>query len=536
MEATRSRQHHAAAHERVAGCARLSVLPEDIGMAVSVEVGHADYFPSKGLAMDDVARSKRSAVVHKGVRDISGGLVLEHKIGMPVRIEIGSGHEFPGSGEAMKEGRSVHRSRAVHTGAVGRRCSLRERILAELKISSPAFPRLERIFPPEAYSRMSLLTNPDKTVYSVFTLRERHSMPNSFDSPLLYQKIYQDIEKKIVTGELRYMEQIPVLPDLCKVYGVSEAPVRRAIDELSRAGLVVKRRGRGQGTFVIKRLIRATVRVLLLADFDIHRSTQAACHEVFDLMAGVHEAAREAGCEVQQVSREGFDHLPRAGVGTGYLVIAMSAREYRQGIALAESQSAPCVLLNPPSAEGKASVRVDMELGAFLGVNYLAQLGHRRIAYVGGVHSEWALPRLQGYRNALASNGLTADPALVRDTNGIDAEQDAVALDSLMALAEPPTAIFAGSDYRALHLLAHGKQRGIRVPQDLSLCGYDNISEVANIEPALTTVHHPLIELGKVGVELLLERLTAVSPMDAPMDRLIKPQLMVRDSCASPRR
>lgn len=355
----------------------------------------------------------------------------------------------------------------------------------------------------------------------------------STDSRLLYQQIYQDLESKIATGQIGYMEQIPVLPDLCRIYGVSAAPVRRALDELARAGLIVKRRGRGQGTFAIKCVARTTLRVLLIGDFDIYKSPIEVCFEIFDLLAGIREASKEQGCEVQMVSLKGADTLPPVSGETGYLIISMSWAGYEQGVALAERHQAPYVLVNPPWS-GHPCVRVDMEQGAFLGVNYLAQLGHRRIAYLGAREGDWFAPRFSGYQKALAANGLDLDEALIKETDGIDPQQDWDALDTLLALPTPPTALFACSDYRALHLLVHCKRSGILVPQNLSICGYDNINEVANAEPAITSVHHPRQELGKRAVELLAGLIKGEAFEDR--DLVATPQLIVRDSCTRPRR
>jgi DNA-binding LacI/PurR family transcriptional regulator len=350
----------------------------------------------------------------------------------------------------------------------------------------------------------------------------------------LYRRIYEDLEQKINTGEIRYMERLPVLPDLCEIYGVSDAPVRRALDDLARAGLVVKRRGRGQGTFAIKRLSHITVRVLLLADFDVYRSAIETCHEVFDLLDGIREAARDVGSRVQQVSCTSIDSLPPADVDTGYLVIAMSTRDYEEGVRLAARDRAPCVLVNPPH-RGPTCVRVDIEQGARLGVNYLAQLGHRRIGYVGSTRSEWMAPRFAGYRLALEANGLALDPDLVRETDGVDPKQDEEALNSLLALQRLPTCLFAASDYRAIRLLSHCRRRGIIVPQRMSICGYDNIDEAVSVEPALTTVHHPRRELGATALELLRAQLRGEAPA-AGVDHVVAPQLIVRGSSGPPAR
>jgi DNA-binding LacI/PurR family transcriptional regulator len=353
------------------------------------------------------------------------------------------------------------------------------------------------------------------------------------DRQPLHRQIYCDLERRISTGEIRYMEQIPPLPSLCARYGVSAITVRKALDELARDGLIIKHRGRGKGTFAIKRLARTRIRVMLIASFDIYKSPIETCHEVFDLLAGIREAAAECGSEVQFISSVGFDSLPKAEADTGYLIIAMTWAEYEQGALLAARHQAPCVLVNPPQA-GYECIRVDMEQGAFLGVNYLIQLGHRRIAYLGATHGDWFAPRISGYHKALAANGLESDPALVCKTNGIDPQQDWQALDSLLALPAPPTAVFATSDHRALHLMAYCKREAILVPQQLSICGYDNIQEASSIQPAVTTIHHPRQELGKSAVEMLARLLKGETP--EIKDVVISPQLMVRDSCGAPRR
>ncbi len=359
---------------------------------------------------------------------------------------------------------------------------------------------------------------------------------------LLYRQVYDDIRAKIVSGELAIQQHLPTLPELCDLYQVSEAPIRRALDDLSREGLILRTRGRGKGTTVIKRPVAATLRVLLIAGFNLQKSSIETCHEVFDLLAGIEAAALETGCRVQQVSSNGFDSLPPADSMTGYLIIGMNREEYQQGLRLAAIHRVPAVLVNPPSAGG-AAVRVDIEQGGFMAADALVQMGHRRIAYVGGTHSEWGLPRFAGYQRALAESALAFDPALVRETEGVEPGQDWQALESLLALPDPPTAIFTASDYRALHLMAYCRQNGIAVPRQLSICGYDDIREVSGVEPAVTTIHHPRQELGRMAVALLTDILLRQNGKEASngtladlviADLVIQPTLILRDSCAPP--
>ncbi len=349
----------------------------------------------------------------------------------------------------------------------------------------------------------------------------------------LHQRIYDDILQKINTGEFRYLEAIPALPDLCKLYGVSEAPVRKALDELAHAGFVLKKRGKGRGTIVTKRLTEYTVRTLLVADVERQYSAIETYHEVLEIMLGIVSGAKQHGCRLEQISMSGFHNVPPADASTGYVVLAMSWNEYMQGLQLAESQRSPCVLVNAPGA-GYPSVRVDMERGAYVATNYLVQLGHKRIAYVGRNDTEWSRPRFDGYVRACKEAGIELDPALVKRTNGVLQDEDWNALDELMGLTNRPEAIFATSDYRAMHLLARCKQVGINVPQELSICGYDDISESTSIQPALTTVQHPRYELGELAVEMLVSMMDGLP--NASDERVVQPQLKMRDTCTTPRR
>ena len=354
-------------------------------------------------------------------------------------------------------------------------------------------------------------------------------------SPLIHQRIYDDLAGKITRGDIAYLEQIPVLPDLCTIYGASHVTVRRALEALERDGFVRRQRGRGKGTFAVKRSAKATIRLLFVGEADVLRSPVELCHEIFDLIAGIREAAARQNAVVHTISPTSFDSLSATGAtheALGYLIIAMDWAGYCQGVQMASRHNAPYVLVNPP-LPGYPSVRVDMDHAAFLGVQYLARLGHQRIAYVGGAEGDWFAPRWSGYRRALASHGLPYDPALFAPTDGVTREQDEQALETLMALSNPPTAIFASSDYRALHLMAHCRRLGIAVPDDLSLCGYDNIGEAADVLPALTTVNHPRLEQGAEAVALLLDLLNGGKSNHT--DRRIPPHVVERESCALPK-
>jgi DNA-binding LacI/PurR family transcriptional regulator len=110
-------------------------------------------------------------------------------------------------------------------------------------------------------------------------------------------------------------------------------------------------------------------------------------------------------------------------------------------------------------------------------------------------------------------------------------DADANALAELLSVEPPPTAIFASTDYRALHLMDACRQRGLAVPSQISICGYDDISEAADVNPSLTSVHHPCRELGRIAVDRLYD---LIHKKSAPSDVVVRPHLVERESCAPP--
>ncbi|WP_133649856.1 LacI family DNA-binding transcriptional regulator [Paraburkholderia flava] len=166
----------------------------------------------------------------------------------------------------------------------------------------------------------------------------------------------------------------------------------------------------------------------------------------------------------------------------------------------------PTVLLNCYTSDGGQSSVVPAEVaGGHLATEYLLRSGHRRIGYVNG--EPWqdaAKDRLKGYRTALATADLPFAQELVRDgdwSSGAGFEHTL----SLMREANPPTAIFCANDLMALGAIEALKQLGHRVPEDVSVLGYDDQEIARHTHPPLSTVVLPNYELGRWAVETLLQ-------------------------------
>jgi LacI family transcriptional regulator len=150
-----------------------------------------------------------------------------------------------------------------------------------------------------------------------------------------------------------------------------------------------------------------------------------------------------------------------------------------------------------------ASVGATNWAGGIAATEHLIGCGHTRIAAIGGpTDFLCSRARLDGYRSALERAGLRYDPALIRHGN-FHHEAGFACGGDLLAVDNPPTAIFAGSDEQALGVYEAARQRGMRIPQDLSVVGFDDLPMAQWVSPPLTTVRQPLAEMGSVAAEML---------------------------------
>ena len=171
--------------------------------------------------------------------------------------------------------------------------------------------------------------------------------------------------------------------------------------------------------------------------------------------------------------------------------------------------------------------------GAGEAVRHLLGLGHRRIAAITGPR-DWVATeeRRRGYHAALASYGILPDPRLEIEAD-FEIPGGARAATRLLETAEPPTAIFAFNDNLAIGAIQAARAHGLRVPEDLSVVGFDDSEHASLITPTLTTVRQPLAEMGRTAVNLLRRLLDGQRVETLHVE--LGTRLVVRDSTAPPR-
>lgn len=258
-----------------------------------------------------------------------------------------------------------------------------------------------------------------------------------------------------------------------------------------------------------------------------------------EIIRGVENVARANGLSVV-LTESGNRHSPAAEWVEGVMrrrpvgVVLVFSDLVEEAKAKLRSRAIPFVIIDPAGdpAPDVPSVGSANWSGGLMATRHLIELGHTRIAAITGPEDMMcSLARLDGYRSAMNTAGLPIDNALLRFGNfQVDGAREIA--HELLAMDDRPTAIFAGSDLQALGVIEAARARGLRVPLDLSIVGYDDLQLAQWSSPALTTVHQPLMKMAEEASRLVL-RMSEADLGNVPrMD--LATHLVVRESTASP--
>lgn len=197
------------------------------------------------------------------------------------------------------------------------------------------------------------------------------------------------------------------------------------------------------------------------------------------------------------------------------------------------SRRIPAVFVDPWGNPilGTMSVQSDNWSGGLFATRHLVELGHQRIGTITGPDGVMcSIARLDGYRTALHEAGLGFDPRLIRQGRFSVADGERFAME-LLNLDDRPTAIFAQSDFLAMGVYKAAKRLGIRIPEELSVVGFDDIQTAGFMGPALTTIHQPLMEMAARAATMILD---ARSGQTVDPRAILPNTLVVRESTCPP--
>lgn len=254
---------------------------------------------------------------------------------------------------------------------------------------------------------------------------------------------------------------------------------------------------------------------------------------VAELIQGIGEVCREHNLTlllVPPLNGSLDSAITRAAVD-GFISLGLNAGD--RTVETLGRLDLPWVLLDSDPPNGGTAVNVDDFGGAVLAANHVLGLGHRAIAIVGlgparGERARQGVGarRLAGYRQAIKAAGA---PQPVLDAAGVTFASGATAFRRLWQGNRKPSAVLAMSDMAAIGLMAAARDAGVRVPEDLSVVGFDDLPVAAWVHPGLTTVRQPIVEKGRQAARLLVASL-AGQPVHSP--KPLRTELIVRGSTA----
>lgn len=216
----------------------------------------------------------------------------------------------------------------------------------------------------------------------------------------------------------------------------------------------------------------------------------------------------------------------------GLLLASVHMRD--ETIQEVEKSGVPYVLVNRGNRKDTgAYVVADNAAGARMAVRHLISLGHRKIAHIAGfLYTDTGIERMEGYRKELNLADIPSNPEYMVEA-GYTEREGYKAMRKLLLLPDRPTAVFAANDLLAMGALMAMHENGVRVPEDISIVGFDDIWVVERITPALTTVKVPLYEMGSLAMNMLFHKM---KDLQVEQERIVlEPSLVVRRSTAEAR-
>ncbi|WP_282939812.1 substrate-binding domain-containing protein [Paenibacillus sp. RC67] len=304
----------------------------------------------------------------------------------------------------------------------------------------------------------------------------------------------------------------PTIKDVAKAADVSVATVSRVLHNL--AGYSDKTRQKVmraveelgyQPNAIARGLVNKRTQTIGVLFPDVSSSFSS------DILRGIEEIAQEKGfsvivCNTAEEGKRTMKYLQvlREKQVDGIVFTSEVLKdEYFQAI---KEMRVPVILVNTMSQKFMIPyVKVDDRQAAYHATDYLIQKGHREIAMLTGSMKDQiaGFPRFDGYRQALADNGIEFDESRVA-CGDFELESSRKAMKKLLAEASPFTALFAASDEMAIGAMRAALEQGLKIPDDISIIGYDDLKFARMVYPPLTTIHQPLTAMGRLASEKLI--------------------------------
>ena len=341
-------------------------------------------------------------------------------------------------------------------------------------------------------------------------------MSNAKES--LWEKVSANLKEKIGRGRFD-KKKFPTLREICLQYEVSEITARRVIAELAAQGLIKK--STKTGSSVIK--MDDTVKEIFL--ISPANNSQSIIYS--QINQGIIEEAAKNNIAIKTVSSDfilnNLDTIKELN-----LIAPASEKTLFEKLKDQNQELWRIVKYHSITKDKNFStVRADLKAAAVIAMKHLINRGHKRIGFITGKSGLWFASRFEAYTTSLSDAGIGTDPEFIKGVEKGNYGETETAMKSLMKLKNPPTAVFAATDIHALNILIFCNKNKIKVPEKLSVCGFDNLPESGFYSPPLTTVDTNWKKQGAEAVKLFQNEDFLNGKI---IDIKIKPELVVRKS------
>lgn len=331
----------------------------------------------------------------------------------------------------------------------------------------------------------------------------------------------------------------PTIKDIAREAGVSIATVSRTINGEDGVGPETRERiqtiARRLNYFPNLSARGLVARKPNAIGIVIPRTSEFAFSNPYysEILKGIEQKTRESGHYLvfSFAEEDCYARMVQHQLAAGIIVLANRMDDPR--VEEAWRMKIPLVLIPGNSRQpGIPSVDVDNLDAAYQAVRHLVHLGHRRIAFINGpVNSKYSSERLDGYRKGLKKNGLTPQKGWVLESD-FTQQGGYQGMKKLLSLQAPPTAVLVINDFSAMGALRAAREKGWRIPKDISIVGFGDVPFSSMTDPPLTTIREPFQQMGMEAAGILLNMVSGKK--HASRHRILSVELVIRDSTAPP--
>lgn len=331
------------------------------------------------------------------------------------------------------------------------------------------------------------------------------------EKTIKYIEIFEFYRDKILNGEMKYSEKLPTEQEIGDMFSVSRHTVRQSILELEKQGYIYREKSKGAFVEKLVKEKRRNNKMIIVI-------TTYLSEYIFPfLIKGIDEVLSKNGYDILLLSTnndkekesEQLKKLLEYDVVGAIIEPTASALgntniEYYESIA---RNNIPYLMINAAYDKNEQSyVAIDDEKGGYKICKYLIDLGHKKIAGLFKEDDIQGIERKNGYLKALEENNIEIDNTIIGRFKTFEEEFYIDGFTrSLLSKEDRPTAIFCYNDKVAMNVIKAARELGIRIPEDLSVVGYDNDETIsAALDCGITTISHPKEELGRKAAEMLL--------------------------------